>query len=63
MIDDYNEMVLGGFFPRQLKPAVEVVVAAGQTVLSPGAVHMAAHIYPRSGLGLIKDNGYWDDYH
>jgi len=62
VIDEYREMVMGGFFPRQLKPSAEIVVAPGQTVLSPVLVHMRGHIYPSSGLGYIQDDDYWDRY-
>ena len=58
VIDEYNEL-MGGLFARQLKPAVEIVVEAGRTVLSPVFVYMVAHIYPRSGLG---GDDYWDGY-
>ena len=62
VIDEYREMVMGGFFPRQLKPAVEIEVEPGQTVLSPVLVHMRGHIYPSSGLGVIESDDYWDGY-
>lgn len=61
VIDEYNEL-MGGLFARRLKPAVEIVVEAGQTVLSPVFVYMVAHVYPRSGLGVIEDDDYWDGY-
>ena len=49
-------------FTRQLKPEVEIVVGAGQTVLSPVFVYMVAHVYPRSGLGVIEGDDYWNGY-
>jgi hypothetical protein len=62
VMDSYNEMVMGGLLSRRLKPAVEIVVGAGQTVLSPVFVRMAAHVYPGSWVGLIQDEGFWDEY-
>ena len=62
VIDEYREMVMGGYFPRRLKPAVEIKLQPGQTVLSPVFVRMTAHIYPHSGLGYIADDDYWGDY-
>ena len=55
---DGSNVLMGGLFARQLKPAVEIVVEAGRTVLSPVFVYMVAHIYPRSGLGVIEDDDY-----
>jgi len=62
VIDEYREMVMGGYLPKRLKPAVEIRLEAGQTVLSPVFVRMTAHIYPHSGLGHIADDDYWGDY-
>ncbi|MFT5592443.1 MAG: hypothetical protein ACI8SR_000802 [Oceanicoccus sp.] len=62
VMDEYNEMVMGGLLPRRLKPAAEIVVGAGQTVLSPVFVRMTADIYPRSGVGYIQEDGFWDEY-
>ena len=62
VIDEYREMVMGGYLPKRLKPAVEIRLKAGQTVLSPVFVRMTAHIYPHSGLGHISDDDYWGDY-
>jgi len=60
VIDEYREIVMGGLLPRRLKPSVEIVVGSGQTVLSPVFVRMTADIYPRSGLGHIEDDKYWE---
>ena len=60
VIDEYYEVIMGGFLPRRLKPSVEIMVGSGQTVLSPVFVRMTAHIYPHSGLGYIEDDKYWE---
>ena len=58
-----NEYFLhSGGLPRPLKPAVEILVKAGQTVLSPVSVRMVAHVFPQSWVGHIQDDSFWDDY-
>jgi len=57
-----NEYFLYRGLSRPLEPVVEIMVEAGQTVLSPVFVSMVAHVYPQSWVGQIEDESYWDDY-